>query len=233
MWGCGIAYALGIKQQVMKCLYLWHLQNTTFQAHSVLDPNSPKVPAPCTARWPRADSPEVQSSAKGLVTLINELEDLGFRDKTILTVLTWLADIWSLCGWTINDQPQAKEHRRYGRSDHARRAFPYWPSRWMSYCTISTHSSVTGHKALRREEFIGLSQVTLATEEMDRNFRRLRHCHHCWLSSSWELGWRDARCVTAHPGHRRDPHLFVAVTGHKGRRVGRNSTVLLRRQCCH
>jgi hypothetical protein len=46
------------------------------------------------------------------------------------------------------------------------------------YCTISTNSSVTGHRALRREEFIDLSQVTLATEEMDRNFRRLRHCHY-------------------------------------------------------
>jgi hypothetical protein len=54
-----------------------------------------------------------------------------------------------------------------------------WPSFNVHYCTISTHSSVTGHKALRREEFIGLSQVTLATEEMDRNFRRLRRCHHC------------------------------------------------------
>jgi hypothetical protein len=42
------------------------------------------------------------------------------------------------------------------------------------YCTISTNSSVTGHKALRREEFVDLSQVTLAAEEMGRNFRRLR-----------------------------------------------------------
>jgi hypothetical protein len=79
---------------------------------------------------------KVQSSAEGLVTLINELEDLGFRDKTILTVLTWLADIWSLCGWTINGQPRAKEHRRYGRRDHSRWAFPYWPSRWMSYYCV-------------------------------------------------------------------------------------------------
>ena len=51
----------------------------------------------------------------------------------------------------------------------------------VTYCTISTNSSVTGHSDPRREDFNDLSQVTTAIEEMDRNFRCLRHSFYCLL----------------------------------------------------
>ena len=93
------------------------------------------------------------------------------------------------------------------------------------YCTISTNSSVTGHSDPRREDFNDLSQVTTAIEEMDRNFRCLRRTFYYLLSTPQKSVRRDGQDVTPHLRYRRDAHLFVAVTGHKGRRVGRNGTV--------
>ncbi|KIM79518.1 hypothetical protein PILCRDRAFT_823438 [Piloderma croceum F 1598] len=49
-----------------------------------------------------------------------------------------------------------------------------WP---MACRYISTNSSVTGHSDPRREDLGDLSQVTMAIEEMDRNFQRLA-AHH-------------------------------------------------------
>ena len=79
----------------------------------------------------------------------------------------------------------------------------------------------------RREDFDDLSQVTTAIEEMDRNFRCLRHSFYCLLLTPQKSVRRDGQDVTPHLRYRRDAHLFVAVTGHKGRRVGRNGTVAL------
>ena len=86
------------------------------------------------------------------------------------------------------------------------------------YCT---NSSVICHKAVRSEEFVFLSRVTSPFEDSDK-----------WFSGLWGLKsipkrqfWRDFHLVTPTDGGRRVAFLFVAVTGHKPRRFGRNGTV--------
>jgi hypothetical protein len=48
-------------------------------------------------------------------------------------------------------------------------------SQVLKYCIISTNSSVTGHRDFRKEDFVDLSHITMATEEMDIIFRRHDH----------------------------------------------------------
>src|SRR5882762_5440856 len=90
------------------------------------------------------------------------------------------------------------------------------------YCTILTNSSVTGHKAFRSEELVLLSQVTLPSEACDTIFLGLLGPKSF---QNWQFR-REFGLVTPPDGGQRDAHLFVAVTGHKPRRVGRNGTVL-------
>ena len=89
------------------------------------------------------------------------------------------------------------------------------------YCTILTNSLVTGHKAFQSEELVLLSQVTLPSKACDKVFLGL-------LGPKFFQNWQFQRgfgLVTLPDGSRRDAHLFVVVTGHKPRRVGRNGTV--------
>jgi hypothetical protein len=64
------------------------------------------------------------------------------------------------------------------------------------------------------------SQVTTVTEEMDKKFACLQ-CDGC----SGHISAGQEMFILSHLRRRRDAHLFMAVTGHKGRRVGQNSTV--------
>jgi hypothetical protein len=79
----------------------------------------------------------------------------------------------------------------------------------VSYCTISTNSSVTGHSDPQREDLDDLSQVTTVIEEMDINFLRhrrtnywlpenlLKRCPGCHTSSQV-----PKRCSSLRGGHR-------------------------------
>ena len=90
------------------------------------------------------------------------------------------------------------------------------------YCTISTNSSVTCHKAVRSEEFVFLSQVTPPFEDSDN-----------WISGLLGIKsfqkqqfQRDFYLVMPPDGGRRVALLLMAVTGHKLWRLGQNGTVI-------
>ena len=89
------------------------------------------------------------------------------------------------------------------------------------YCTISTNSLVTGHKALQREKFVLLSQVTFSSEDCDTPFSGLFQPKFVLNGNS-----EEKFCLVTPPDSGWGvAYLFVVVTGHKPRRVGRNGTV--------
>jgi len=73
------------------------------------------------------------------------------------------------------------------------------------------------------EELVLLSQLTLPFEACDTIFLGLLGSKSFQI---WQF-WREFSPVMPPDSGWRDAHLFMAVTGHKPRRVGQNGTVFL------
>ena len=96
---------------------------------------------------------------------------------------------------------------------------------WRVYCTILTYSLVTGHSDLQRE-------TSLICHRSQQWLKRWTLPVAQWLFKPHFSRWRDGHIVTPHIKHWRDAHLFVVVIGHKGQRVGQNSSIF-RQEDCH